>query len=180
MYENIVKIMVGPIAYPKSEALIIPGNQSGLMTRGQVVSLIEDGGSLIAKEAKKIAQESKVQIGGCFVTGVGRLRKRVVKKLYHAVIKRFPSDLTSIAAVSDAINAAVKKAVLDGNANITITGIGIDPGELDISTISRIILSTCEKYSGIMFKIIDSNKEFIDEISKIVGDKNEWAYSKIW
>jgi O-acetyl-ADP-ribose deacetylase (regulator of RNase III) len=171
MYENI-KIILGSIAYPKSEALIIPSNQSGLMTRGQVVSLVADGGSAIAKEAKKAAQEGKVQIGDCFVTGVGRLRKRGVKKLYHAVIKRFPSDLTSITFVTDAINTSIKKAIMDGNTSITICGIGIDTGELDIFTVSRIIISTCEKHSGILFRIIDSNKDFINEVNKLVESKN--------
>ena len=172
MYENIIKIMVGPIAYPKAEALIVAANQSGLMTRGQVLSLVEDGGSLVAKEAKATVEALKPKIGDCFVTTGGRLRKRGLKRLYHAVIKRCPCDLTSITAVTSAIDTAVYKAVTDKNRTITICGIGTENGELDISTVSRIILSTCEKYTGIIFKIIDSNEEFIKEISKMAGKEN--------
>lgn len=171
MYENI-KVIKGSIVYPKSEALIIPANQSGLMTRGDLAMLVEDGGSVIAKEAKKAAQDGNVKIGDCFVTGVGRLRKRGVKKLYHAVIKRYPSDLTNITAVTDAINNAVHKTAVDGNSSVTICGIGIDKGELDIFIVSRIIISTCEKYSGILFRIIDNNKEFIDEVNRVIENKD--------
>lgn len=173
MYKNVKIIVDGQISYPKSEALIIPANQSGLMTRGQVASLVADGGSSVAKEAKTIANSTQLKIGDCFVTGVGRLRKRGVKHLYHAVIKRCPSDLTSITDVTSAVKNAVSKAAQDGYKSITICGIGAESGELDIFTVSGIILSTCEKFPDIIFKIIDSNSKFIEEISKMAGNKNE-------
>lgn len=172
MYENIKVIIDGQIILPKSEALIIPGNQSGLMTRGQVALLVEEGGSLIAREAKRAVEASKPKIGDCFTTLPGRLRKRGVKRLYHAVIKRYPSDLTGITEVTLAINNSVDKAVKDGNKSITICGIGAGPGELDITIVSRIILSTCEKYPDILFRIIDNNIEFIKEMKKLIGDNN--------
>jgi endonuclease III-like uncharacterized protein len=169
-----IKAYVDFISFPKSEALLIPSNSVGLMSRGQITKIIEDGGPAITKSVKEVTSSKKWEVGECFVSEVGRLKRRGLKALYHLVIKRFPNDFTSTSIVIEALDKAIKKIINDGWKSLTVCGLGIEPGDLDISIMAKEIFFVCDKYSSrIAIKIIDSNEEFIKEINKFLGNENE-------
>ncbi len=169
-YGIMLKIIKGNICYPKSEALIIPANTKGTMSRGRAAKVIKDGLSGISKEVKQFITNSKVEIktGDCFVTGPGRLNRRGLKKIYHVVIKRLQSDFTSVHIVREALRSSLKKVEADGMKSVTICALGIEPGELDPKTIARITIEQADKFVGKMkIKIMDDNEEFINELNNL-------------
>jgi len=163
-----LKIVVGNICYPKSEALIIPANTKGSMIRGRSSKIIKDGLSGISKEAKQFAANNILKPGDCFSTGPGRLNRRGVKKIYHAVIKRLQSDFTSIHIVRNALYNSFNLVISDEMKVVTVCGLGIEPGELDPKTIAKITLEQINKFIGkIEIKVIDENEEFINELNNL-------------
>jgi len=167
-----IEIRLGDIAYPKSEAMIIPGNTVGLMTRGVALRILKDSLGTVRKEAKEVAEKESPEVGECFCTVPGRLKRRGLKNMYHAVIKRFPNDMTTIKIVGDSLEFSLKKAIKDKNASVSICGLGIEDGDLEKMLVARKFLSICEKYSNrIEIKIIDDDERFIEEINKIFNPK---------
>ena len=169
-----IKIILGDICYPKAEALIIPANTVGIMDRGILKRIVKDGWKLISIEAKKKIKKDLVEIENCFTTGPGRLKRRGVKKIYHCVIKKFPSDYTSINLVRKALQNTFSKVVEDKMERVTICAIGIEEGELDKKTAARILFEICIKYKDqIEIKIMDSDEEFINYIYSFYEESNE-------
>jgi O-acetyl-ADP-ribose deacetylase (regulator of RNase III) len=166
-----IDIRLGDIAYPKSEAMIIPGNTVGLMTRGIALRILTDSLGTVRKEAKIAAKEKEVEVGECFKTVPGRLKRRGLKNMYHAVIKRFPNDMTTIKVVSDCLEYTLKQVIKDKNKSVSVCGLGIEDGDLEKILVARIFFLTCKKYCDkIDIKIIDSDKRFISELEKLAED----------
>ncbi len=166
-----LEIRLGDIAYPKSEAMIIPANTAGLMTRGIARRILRDSLGTVRKEAKEIAKARELKIGECFKTVPGRLKRRGLKNMYHAVIKRFPNDMTTIKVVSECLEHTLKQVIKDKNTSVSICGLGVEDGDLEKIVVARIFILTCRKYCGkINIKIIDNDKKFISELEKILED----------
>jgi len=165
---NEIEIRLGDIAYPKSEAMIIPGNTVGSMTRGIAKRILKDSLGTVRKEAIRVAKEEQPEIGTCFKTVPGRLKRRGLKQIYHAVIKRFSNDMTTIKIVSDSLDYTLKEVIKDKYETVSICGLGIEGGDLEKNLVARIFLLTCQKYCGkIAIKIIDSDSGFISELETL-------------
>jgi len=163
-----VKIVVGDICYPQSNALIIPANTTGGMLRGRSAKISKAGLGGIVKEAKEFLTKNKIEPGKCYSTGPGRLNRRGLKKIYHAVIKRLESDFTSIHIVREALSSSLKMVEADGIKSVTVCGLGIGLGELDPITVARITIEQIRKFENrIEIKVIDENQEFINELEKL-------------
>jgi len=168
-----MEIVLGDICYPKSKALIIPANTKGVMSKGVPSRVVKDSLSSISKEAKEVVANETIEIGGCFTTGPGRLKRRGLERIYHAVIKRFQDDFSSIFVVNKTLDNVLQKVISDGYESVAICGIGIDEGNLDAKTVARITAEICNRYdSQIKITIIDDNKEFIREIDNFVKELN--------
>ena len=165
-----IETILGNICYPKSEALIIPSNTKGIMSQGIPKRIIKDGHIGIFREVQLYIKNNKVEVGQCFASGSGRLKRRGCKKIYHAVIKRLQSDFTSIYIVRQTLKNTLIEVVKDKAVSVAICGIGIDDGDLDPKTIARITVEICNKYKNrIKIKIIDDNREFIEEAKKLIN-----------
>ena len=168
-----MKVILGDICYPKSEAMVIPMNTKGIMSRGIPARVSKSGLSSISKEVKDYVSDNTVEVGDCFSTGPGRLNRRGLKKIYHSVIKRLQSDFSSIYIVNKALDIALRKVVEDGMQSVTVCGLGIDDGNLDEKTIARITVEVCSRYSNnISINIIDDNIAFINEVNNFIKEVN--------
>jgi len=133
---------------------------------------VKNGLSGISKEVKQFITNNTIEVGDCFSTGPGRLKRRGLKRLYHVVIKRLQSDFSSIYIINKALDNALKKVISDGMQSLTICGVGIDAGNLDAKTVARITLEVCIRYKeNIEIKIIDDNEEFVREFNNFVKEK---------
>jgi len=167
-----LKIILGDISYPKSESLVIPANLTGVM-KGRINNkIIKAGWRGIEKEAKEIVNKNKFKIGDFFITGPGRLKRRGVKNIYHAIIKRLPSDFTSLTIVSSTLNKVLKNVIKDKMKSVTICALGIESGGLDTYSVAMITVELCKKFmTEIEIKIIDDNKNFINDVKDILDKK---------
>ena len=164
-----IKVILGDILYPKSEALIIEANTKGLMSRGLLNRIIKFEWKVTKKQVKKIISENEIEIGDIFTTEPGKFKRRGVIQVYHCVIKRLPSDYTSLNIVEKVIKKVFKQVIDDYMNSVTICGIGIEPGDLDPRSVARITCEICNIYKhDIKIKIIDDNREFINEVNKIL------------
>ena len=163
-----IKIILGDICYPKSEAIIIPANTKGIMSKGIPFKINKDSLGSVYKEVKKTVASNDIKIGECFTTGPGRLIRRGLKKIYHAVIKRLQSDFTSIYIIEESLEYALKEAIKDEMRSISICGIGIEPGEMDKKSVAMVTWNVCNRFdSKIEIKIIDEDVYFINEMIKL-------------
>lgn len=172
-----MKIFLGDITFPKSEGMIIPTNTTGLMNKGIAGEVIKQGWKIIEKEAKEILEKNKFELGDFFITGPGRLKRRGVKKIYHAIIKKLPNDFTSVSIIQICLSNIFKQVLKDKISSVSICGLGIEIGDLDKTVVAKNILNKCMIFDGrINIKIIDKDKEFIQEVNKqwnlIMGRKN--------
>ena len=160
-----MKIILGDICYPKSEALIIPANTRGSMSSGISAKISKAGMGSIAKESKQYITNNRVEVGDCFSTGPGRLKRRGVDKIYHAVIKRFQSDFTSSFFIRSALHKSLSMVYKDGYKTVTISSIGIEIGELNTKIAAFVMMEQINKFSShFEIKVIDDNVEFIEEL----------------
>jgi O-acetyl-ADP-ribose deacetylase (regulator of RNase III) len=172
--EKSVKFIFGDVCYPKSEALILPSNTRGIMSRGILARIVKDGWVGIEKEAKRVSKEQDIKLGECFSTVPGRLKRRGVKKIYHSVIKRLPSDYSSVTIVENALRVAIRRVIEDGMESVTLCGFGIEPGDLDPKSVARIMSDVCKLFQDeIQIKIIDSDKNFIKNLCIFFGEDYE-------
>ena len=173
------KIILGDICYPKSDALIIPANTTGTMLRGRSLRISKAGLSGISKEAKVVVEKNVIKPGDCFITGPGRLNRRGLKKIYHAVIKRLQSDFTSVHIVREALSNSLRMVERDKMKSVTICGLGIGLGELDPTAIAGITAGQIKKFAKrVEIKVIDDNKEFINELERIVSKECDYERTK--
>jgi len=121
------------------------------------------------KRSEEVVSKNKFDLGDCFSTDSGRLKRRGAKKIYHCIIRRYPNDFTSIYVVQKALSRVFEQITRDKVNSVAICGIGIEPGSLDKRVVARVMLQICEKYKNRLdIKIIDDNSEFIDEINNIL------------
>ncbi len=141
------------------------------MSRGIPARIVKDGLSTIIKETKQFITNNRVEVGGFFSTGSGRLNRRGLKRIYHAVIKRLQSDFSSIYIINKVLDGVLQGVISDGHKSVAICGLGIDERNLDPKTIARITVEICNRYNeSIEIKIIDNNEEFIKEINYFIKE----------
>ena len=141
------------------------------MSRGIPARIVKDGLSTIIKETKQFITNNRVEVGGFFSTGSGRLNRRGLKRIYHAVIKRLQSDFSSIYIINKVLDGVLQGVISDGHKSVAICGVGIDERNLDPKTIARITVEICNRYNeSIEIKIIDNNEEFIKEINYFIKE----------
>ncbi len=168
-----IKVVLGDICYPKSEALIIPGNTKGITNRGILDKIVKYEWRVIRQQLKEITTENKIEIGDILTTDPGKFKRRGVIKVYHCIIKRLISDYTSLNIVENVVNKVFKQVIDDYMNSVTICGIGIEPGDLDPRSVARITCEICNKHKyNIKILIIDNNVEFIEECNKILENSN--------
>ncbi len=168
-----MNVALGDIRYPKSEAIIIPANTKGVMSRGIPAKISKSGLSGISKEVKQYITNNIIEEGNCFSTGPGRLNRRGLKRIYHSVIKRLQSDFSSLYIVNKAMDNVLQTVVTDGYTSVAICGLGIGDGDLDEKTIARITVEICGRYDNrIEINIIDDNEEFIREVNVFLKELN--------
>lgn len=172
---NNLEIIKGDICYPKYEALIIPANASGLMTKGIPYRISRATLSGVPKEVKKIIKNNDVEVGTCFQTYPGRMNRRKVKQIYHAVIKRVPNDFTTLKVIKDCLNYSLNKVIQDGYERVTICSLGLEDGYLDEYSLAQLFFFDCSKYlNELTIKILDDNENFINHLKDFYENlKNE-------
>ena len=166
-----LKIVLGDICYPKSDVLLLPSDSKGLMNRGRAKMIAKAGGPTLLAEIKEVISERDYKVGDYFVTGPARLKRRGVKEIYHCIIKRFPTDFTSLTIVSKILKKVLTDLSKSDIKRITVCGMGIEDGDLDKRSVARVTYETCKMFEPELdIKIMDNNKEFVKEVVNFSGE----------
>tara|TARA_Y100000310_G_C20700461_1_gene829267 strand:+ start:514 stop:1020 length:507 start_codon:yes stop_codon:yes gene_type:complete len=163
-----MEIIKGDITRPKSENIIIPANTKGLMNRGILSYIAKESVQTVPQVAQEYLAENPCEVGDVFTTGAVHLRRRGVRNIYYAVIKRLPTDFTSIDIVRRTLEKCCSKVRKDKVQSVALCGLGIDKGDLDIDSVARVFFSVIKKYEMYMsFKVVDMDDNFIRVLSEI-------------
>jgi len=166
-----MKIILGDITRPKCKNIIIPANTKGLMNRGILFYISQQGQQGlqdIEPYLEEYLSKNPCKIGDVIVTEAGGLRRRGIRKVYHAVIKRLPTDFTSISIITKTLENCCLKVIKDNVKSVALCGLGIDIGDLDADSVARVFVSVIKKYEiNVEFKIVDKDKNFIRALKKI-------------
>ena len=167
-----MKAEVRDITRPLTEAIVCPANGVGSMSRGAAKAILEIAGPEIEVEAK-IASKINGKLseaGESFVTKPYKMSRRGVKRVYHAVTKKYPGEVSTLDSVNKAIRSVFDKAVADGVKSIAIPGLGTGEGRLDKGSVARMLFSIARNYSHAMdIRFVDIDKEFIHELDSLLG-----------
>ena len=132
--------------------------------------IVKEGWGKVAKEVKKIVENKKFDLGDCFSTDSGRLKRRKCYSIYYGVIQKYPNDLTSIHIIRLALSKCLDQVVQDKIHSVSICNFASGQNHLNVESIARITVEECLKYDyKLDIKIVDTNKEFIKNVNKFLG-----------
>jgi len=168
-----IEAKVGTITRPQCQVIVNAANGIGVMGKGVAGAISTDGGVLISEEAKALVKKrgKPFEAGDVYATGPGKLSRRSVKKIYHAVTMQYPGGLTSIHTVNTLMHKLLKKAIEDKMNSIAIPGLGTGIGRLDRNAVASVMVNVAQQYDHMVFiKFLDHSKIFIEEIKSLFGE----------
>ena len=162
---------VGDILRPNAESLVIPANTYGVLTDKIAKKVLVQAGDGLANETKAFAQTYKnsIEIGSCFSTQSHKMRRRGLKRIFHAVTTNYPGGIATLDAVNKSVRAAFIQITEQGWKSVTIAALGTGSGRLDPQSVAGIIVPIAKEYCGsVKVRILDENKEFIDAVNALL------------
>lgn len=162
---------LGDITRSGTEAIINAANGCGIMGAGVAGAIAQSGGKNFKAEVKKIVEDNgrPFEQGQCYRSNSGRLRRRGVLYVYHAVTMTYPGGGATIHSVSSSMRAALTMAFSDGVKTIAIPGLGTGIGRLDKSAVACRMVNIAEEYDPLLeVFFIDQNSDLIEEIKKYI------------
>ena len=169
-----IEAKVGTITRPQCQVIVNAANGIGVMGKGVAGAITTDGGELISQEAKDLVKKrgKPFEAGDVYVTGPGKLSRRSVKKIYHAVTMEYPGGLTSVYIINILMHKLLKKAIDDKMNSIAIPGLGTGIGRLDRNSVANVMVNVAKQYDHMIFiKFLDHSKMFIEEIKSLFGEE---------
>jgi len=167
-----IETVVGNIASPKTQIVVNPANGIGVMGKGVAGALAVVGGPEIVEEAKALIRKrgKHFEAGDVYPTTSGKLHRRGVKKIYHAVTMQYPGGFTSLDIVSKLMSKVLEKAIAAGRESIAMPGLGTGIGRLDYTVVANVMVNIAKRHDHeIKIKIIDQSPIFISEVNKLLG-----------
>jgi len=165
--------IVGDIASPKKSQIVVnPANGVGVMGRGVAGALADIGGPTISEEAKALVRKrgKPFEAGDVYSTTSGKLHRRGVQRIYHAVTMQYPGGFTSIDTVNRLMVKVLEKAIEAKWQSIAIPGLGTGIGRLDYTIVANVMANVAKRHDHeIHIRIIDSSPIFISEVNKLLG-----------
>jgi O-acetyl-ADP-ribose deacetylase (regulator of RNase III) len=163
-----VTLFVGDIAKVEGvDAVACATNGWADFNRGAIAALMEKVGSEIVDEAKGISRKKSepLEEGTVFRTNSGKLKRKNIKFIYHAVICSYPNSLTSIHTVGRVMKQILRLAIRDGVKKIAVTGMGTGDGSLEKSSVASKMVQIAEDYGHLIDVVFwDIDDKFIEEV----------------
>ena len=149
----------------KTDAIVVPGNTSGVMNTGSAVDILESSGIEIQQEL----QEKKLELGSWACTSSGQMKKkRGVNLIYHAIIYSHPKALTSSHLVRQSLEGILKNAIKRGCKSISVSPLGGGRGGLLYEVLGGVLLDLSYQFhSKIDIFIVGMDEQFIDYLIEI-------------
>ena len=167
-----IEAVIRDITRPGTEVVVSAANGVGIMGRGVAGAISQVAGQSIIDEAKAlIKHRGKIfQTGEIYITGPGKMSRRGVRKIYHAVTMQYPGGLTSVNIVNILMHKLLKGAIKGKRESIAIPGLGTGIGRLDRNIVANVMVGVAKQYDHkIKIRILDQGDDFINEVKHLIG-----------
>ena len=175
-----MRVLVGDITKVQNiDAIVNASNALGIMGSGVAGAIARSGGDLLKQNVKKVIDEKgPFQLGDIFVSDSGRLKRRGIKHVYHAVTMEFAGGGTSVGTIGPLLTRVLEKALSEGLESIAFGGLGCGIGGLTKEEVAKRMAHISQEYNGrIKITVIDTSEDFIkaflDNLSIEVETINE-------
>lgn len=173
-----MRVEVGDITHPSTWALAVPVSGSLTFGIGLPAHVASAAGPELLEEAKLAPAEFEtrrlikpgdlLEPGMCFGTTSGLLRKRGVRKVYHAVVAKLPGEPSSLHYISPLTRQILDLAISDKMQSLAMPGFGLE--SLDPVGVARAMVQAVRyKQHLIEIAFVDQNEEFIESVRRFVG-----------
>jgi len=172
-----LKAVVGDITKVQDvDVLVNAANGIGVMGAGVAGAISRSGGEKWSNQVRDYARDNgPFEEGSCYSDNdAGLLKRRGIKKVYHAVTMKYPGGLTSIEIVLEAVRSTISKAQKEGHTSIVFPGLGTGIGGLDKTQVAQRMATELLPYQKRMnIAIVDMSQEFVSAFNKSIGQESE-------
>jgi O-acetyl-ADP-ribose deacetylase (regulator of RNase III) len=167
-----MKVYVGDITKVEGiDVIVNAANGLGIMGAGVAGAIARSAGTsseINGVDFRAIVQsvvekEGPFDVGDVYISDAGLLKRRKVKKIYHAVTMKYPGGKTSLSIIPTLLKKVFDTAIINGETSIAFGGLGCGIGGLSKSDVAREMAHISEAYNGIIkIEVVDIDQEFID------------------
>tara|TARA_B100000614_G_scaffold262909_1_gene300764 strand:+ start:227075 stop:227578 length:504 start_codon:yes stop_codon:yes gene_type:complete len=162
-----MKAIVGDITKLNDVDVIVnAANGIGVMGAGVAGAIARSMGEKAAAAVRDYCKENgPFEPGSCYATDAGLLKRRGIKKVYHAVTMKYPGQPSSLTVVERALKSVAMEAIIDGEQSIAIPGLGTGIGGLNPSQVANRMATVLLPYVGQLdITVVDRNEGFIEAV----------------
>ena len=157
---------LGEIIEAQTEAIVCNANVLGVMDRSISRLVAQSAGDTVSEEAKDAcARGKRLEEGGFFTTSSGKLAKKGINRIYHAVIASDPAGFTSMFFIEKSIKGILKDCVKNKYKSLAIPNLGCNCGFDPIAVATSMSKAIIDFYDKIDIVFVDTDKEFIEKLN---------------
>jgi O-acetyl-ADP-ribose deacetylase (regulator of RNase III) len=152
------------------DAIVNSSNSMGIMNGGVSGAIKKSAGDKIVDQTKTFCKMHKLSEGDCYSTDACKLKKKGIKKIYHAVIMFTPNGRTSLHTISACMTNILDMSVKDKMTSIAFTGLGSGYGGLVKDSVAAAMINIAQEYnSRINIYFIDTDEIFMRALKRKVN-----------
>lgn len=152
------------------DSIVNSSNAMGIMNRGVSGAIKKVAGDEVATESKGFCKEHNLKEGDCFSTEAYKLKKKGIKKIYHAVVMSTPNGRTSLHTISKCMKNILDMAIEDKITSIAFTGLGSGYGGLVKDSVAATMIGIAQEYNSfINIYFIDVDEVFMKALKRKVN-----------
>lgn len=171
-----MKVFVGDITKVQDVDVIVnAANGIGVMGAGVAGAIAHSAGTSNEQNSVNIREivssvvekEGPFDVGDVYISDSGLLKRRGIKKIYHAVTMKYPGGQTLLRTISPLLKNVLELAIANGETSIAFGGLGCGIGGLSKKEVAREMAHVSELFDKkIKIQVVDMNEEFIEEFKK--------------
>lgn len=161
------------------EVIVNAANGIGVMGAGVAGGIARSGGELLKKSVKEACNQKGKPFdqGDIYISDSGLMKRLGIKKVYHAVVMKYPGGPTSFDIVNKLCRSVISLAMKNEVKSIAFPGLGTGIGRLDKRIVAANMTRILESYSdSIDVTLTDLDDAFIQyarEIRKCISEIEE-------
>jgi len=150
----------GDISKPKAKAVIVPMNSVGVMTKDIISILCDYAGPSVRKDFKSQIENRKKDVvpGDFIVTTAGRLYRRGIDKIYHAIVTKYPGETYGVDVINKVLPLVMRHLVDNKVPSVAIPYMGTRTSPFDKKPIIDRMFSVLRSFDHLIeIRIVDDD-----------------------
>lgn len=152
------------------DVIVSAANGIGVAGAGVAGAIARSMGDKAATEVREHCKKhGPYDAGSFYKSDSGFLKRKGIKKVYHAVTMMFPGSPSSMEYIVDSLKKIMADCMIEGVNSIAIPGLGTGIGGLDKKQVANRMVTILRSYDCQMeITIIDRDSLFIDTASSSI------------